>query len=98
MTKKKEEILRILKKLKEDIKIKYKVKSIGIFGSYINNEQTDDSDIDFLVEFEENADLFHYVGLTLFLEEQFNKKVDVISKPALKEELRKSILQEVIYE
>jgi len=98
MTKKKEEILRILKKLKEDIKIKYKVKSIGIFGSYINNEQTDDSDIDFLVEFEENADLFHYVGLILFLEEQFNKKVDVISKPALKEELRKSILQEVIYE
>lgn len=98
MTKKKEEILRILKKLKEDIKIKYKVKSIGIFGSYINNEQTDDSDIDFLVEFEENADLFHYVGLTLFLEEQFNKKVDVISKPALKEELRKKILQEVIYE
>ena len=98
MTKKKEEILRILKMLKEDIKIKYKVKSIGIFGSYINNEQTDDSDIDFLVEFEENADLFHYVGLTFFLEEQFNKKVDVISKPALKEELRKKILQEVIYE
>ncbi len=98
MTKKKEEILRILKKLKEDINIKYRVKSIGIFGSYINNEQTDDSDIDFLVEFEENADLFHYVGLTLFLEEQFNKKVDVISKPALKEELRKKILQEVIYE
>jgi len=98
MTKKKEEILRILKKLKEDIKIKYKVKSIGIFGSYINNEQTDDSDIDFLVEFEENADLFHYVGLTLFLEEQFNKKVDVVSKPALKEELRNNILQEVIYE
>jgi len=98
MTKKKEEILRILKMLKEEIKIKYRVKSIGIFGSYINNEQTDDSDIDFLVEFEENADLFHYVGLTLFLEEQFNKKVDVVSKPALKEELRKNILQEVIYE
>lgn len=98
MTKKKEEILRILKMLKEEIKIKYRVKSIGIFGSYINNEQTDDSDIDFLVEFEENADLFHYVGLTLFLEEQLNKKVDVVSKPALKEELRKNILQEVIYE
>jgi len=98
MTKKKEDILRILKMLKEEIKIEYKVKSIGIFGSYINNEQTDDSDIDFLVEFEENADLFHFVGLTLFLEEQFNKKVDVVSKPALKEELRNIILQEVIYE
>ena len=98
MTKKKQEILRILKMLKEEIKIKYKVKTIGIFGSYINNEQTDESDIDFLVEFEENADLFHYIGLSLFLEEKFNKKVDVISKPALKEELRKNILEEVIYD
>jgi len=98
MTKKKEEILRILKMLKEEIKIKFRVKSIGIFGSYINNEQTDDSDIDFLVEFDENADLFHFIGLSLFLEEQFNKKVDVVSKPALKEELRKNIIQEVIYE
>lgn len=94
----KQEILRILKMLKEEIKIKYKVKTIGIFGSYINNEQTDESDIDFLVEFEENADLFHYIGLSLFLEEKFNKKVDVISKPALKEELRKNILEEVIYD
>lgn len=98
MTNNKEEILRNLKMLKEEIKIKYRVKSIGIFGSYINNEQTDDSDIDFLVEFEENADLFHYIGLSLFLEERFSKKVDVVSKPALKEELRKNILQEVIYE
>ena len=98
MTNNKEEILRNLKMLKEEIKIKYRVKSIGIFGSYINNKQTDDSDIDFLVEFEENADLFHFIGLSLFLEERFNKKVDVVSKPALKEELRKNILQEVIYE
>ena len=98
MTNNKEEILRNLKMLKEEIKIKYRVKSIGIFGSYINNKQTDDSDIDFLVEFEENADLFHYIGLSLFLEQRFNKKVDVVSKPALKEELRKNILQEVIYE
>ena len=98
MTKNKEEILKTLKMLKEEIKIKYKVNSIGIFGSYINNEQTGDSDIDFLVEFEENADLFHSIGLSLFLEEQFNKKVDVVSKPALKEELRNIILQEVIYE
>jgi len=98
MIKSKKEILRTLKMLKEEIRIKYRVKSIGIFGSYISNEQTNSSDIDFLVEFEENADLFHYIGLSLFLEEQFNKKVDVVSKPALKEELRKNILQEVIYE
>lgn len=94
----KKQVLKKLKELKIEIKTNYKVKTIGLFGSYINDRQEDTSDIDLLVEFEDDADLFHYVGLSLFLEEYFNKKVDVISKPALKEELRENILQEVIYE
>ena len=97
MVKSKEEILTILKKLKNELKSNYKIKNIGLFGSYVNNKQKEASDIDILVEFEENADLFHYIGLSLFLEEYFNKKVDVISKFALKEELREHILQEAIY-
>jgi len=95
--KNKEEILSILKKLKNEIQSKYKVKNIGLFGSYINNMQKEKSDIDLLVEFEEDADLLHYMGLLLFLEENFNKKVDLVSKFALKEELREHILEEVIY-
>ena len=95
--KNKEEILSILKKLKNKIQSKYKVKNIGLFGSYINNMQKEKSDIDLLVEFEEDADLLHYMGLLLFLEENFNKKVDLVSKFALKEELREHILEEVIY-
>ena len=95
--KSKEEILSILKKLKNEIQSKYKVKNIGLFGSYINNMQKEKSDIDLLVEFEEDADLLHYMGLLLFLEENFNKKVDLVSKFALKEELREHILEEVIY-
>ena len=98
MVKNKEEILKILKKWKVEIKTNYKVKTIGLFGSYVDDKQKDTSDIDFLVEFEDDADLFHYIGLSLFLEEHFDKKVDVISKPTLKEELRDQILQEVIYE
>jgi len=97
MVKSKEEILTILKKLKNELKSKYKIKNIGLFGSYVNNKQKEASDIDILVEFEENADLIHYIGLSFFLEEHFNKKVDVISKFALKEELREHILQEAIY-
>ncbi len=94
----KEKILKQLKKLKEIIKENYKVKNIGLFGSYVNNVQKATSDIDFLVEFEKGADLIHYIGLSLYLEEIFKSKVDVISKPALKEELKEHILQEVIYE
>ena len=97
MVKDKEEIIIMLKKLKDEIKKKYKVKSIGLFGSYVNNKQKETSDIDFLIEFEDDADLFHYTGLSFFLEDHFNKKVDVISKPTLKKELREQILQEVIY-
>jgi len=93
----KEEILSILKNLKSEIKTKYRVKNLGLFGSYVKKEQQEASDIDILVEFEEDADLFHLIGLSLFLEENFNVKVDVVSKSALKEELRDNILQEVIY-
>ena len=64
----------------------------------MNNKQKANSDIDFLVEFEEDADLFHLVGLSRYLEEIFNTRVDVISKSSLKEDLKKHILEEVIYE
>ena len=94
----KEDILKKLKELKEGIKKNYRVKSIGIFGSYVNNKQKDTSDIDFLVEFEDDADLFHFIGLSRYLEEFFNTKVDVVSKPSLKKELKQQILQEVMYE
>jgi predicted nucleotidyltransferase len=98
MVKSKEEILDTLKDVKKELKIEYRVKTIGLFGSYVNNKQTATSDIDFLVEFENNADLFHFIGLSRYLEEIFNTKVDVISKPSLKEELKQDILEEVIYE
>lgn len=91
-------ILNILKEIKQEIKSKFKVKSIGLFGSYVKDLQKESSDIDFLVEFEKGADLFHYMDLILFLEEKFKRRVDVISKPALKENLRETILQEVLYE
>ena len=90
-------ILSTLKKLKTEIKTKYKVRNLGLFGSYVNEEQKETSDIDILAEFEEDADLFHYIGLSLFLEEYFNKKVDIVSKAAIKEEFREDILKEVIY-
>ena len=94
----KTQILTILKEVELEIKSEFKVKSIGLFGSYVRNSQKESSDIDFLVEFENGADLIHYIGLILYLEEKFNRKVDVISKPALKEDLRESIFHEVVYE
>lgn len=98
MKKSKDQILNTLKNLKYDLNQRYRVKTIGLFGSYVNKKQKSTSDIDFLVEFEEDADLFHLVGLSRYLEEIFNTRVDVISKPSLKEDLKQRILEEVIYE
>ena len=98
MLESKDQILNMLHKLKNEFVTNYRVKSIGLFGSYVKHKQNDLSDIDFLVEFEDDADLFHFIGLSRYLEEIFNTKVDVVSKSCLKEEIKQNILQEVIYE
>ncbi len=92
----KEDIVLTLKALKPEIAARYKAKEIGLFGSFVREEQSNISDIDVLVDFEEGADLFDLVGLALFLEEELQRKVDVVSKSALRVELRESVLREVV--
>ncbi|GAB6073198.1 nucleotidyltransferase [Venenivibrio stagnispumantis] len=75
---KKNEILNILQKNKEELK-KFGVKRIGIFGSAVRNELKKDSDIDFIVEFEENrGDMKDFIGVIEFLENLFNRNVEVL--------------------
>jgi hypothetical protein len=93
----KEEIVKRLRTLKVDLKKRFKVKKIGLFGSYVNESQKKESDIDILVEFENGADLFDLSGLSIFLEEIFKQKVDIVSKNALRSELKEIILDQVIY-
>jgi predicted nucleotidyltransferase len=85
-----------LREIKPRLVASYKAKEIGLFGSFARGEQDVNSDIDVLVEFEENADLFDLTGLTLYLEEELQRKVDVVPKRALRKELRESVLREVI--
>ena len=98
MKKNKDEILKTLKNIKNDINRRYRVKIIDLFGSFVNNRQKNTSDIDFLVEFEEDTDLFRLIGFSHHLEEIFHTRVDVISKPSQKKDLKQHILQEVKYE
>ncbi len=93
----KKEILTILTNLKTELKNRYKVKQLGLFGSYVSEENKEISDIDILVDFEEGADLFNFTGLSLFLEEKFKCKVDVVPRNALRKELKDNILKSVIY-
>ncbi len=94
---KKDDILRILGDVKEEAKQNYKAKIVGIFGSYARGNEGEKSDIDILVDFDENASLFDLVGLSLFLEEKLNCKVDVVPRRSLREEIKPYVLQEAIY-
>jgi predicted nucleotidyltransferase len=90
------EILKILDEVKEETK-KYKVERMGLFGSSVRGDQKPASDIDVLVRFREDADLFDLVGLAQFLEEKLGQKVDVVPETALRHELRESVLKQVAY-
>ena len=88
----KEEIKKIIRENKEILQ-KYKVKSISIFGSYVRGEQKEDSDIDLLVEFEE--DTYHsFINLIFSLENLFKKEVTVVSKGDLSPYIQPYVLKE----
>ena len=74
------EIKEILRRHKEILKKKYKVKSIAIFGSYARGEQKGTSDIDILVEFYKTPDLIEFVDLKYYLEDILGIKVDLVTK------------------
>ena len=86
-----------LKKLKPELKAKYNVKSIGIFGSYARQEANQDSDIDILVEFSDSIG-WEFVDLKNLLEEKLGKEVDLVTSEALKSEFKEEVLKEVIYQ
>ena len=94
-----EEIKEILKKHEGELREKYGVKEIGIFGSYIRGEATEESDLDILVSFEKDAkmDLLKFVELEYYLSELVGIKVDLVMKSALKPRIGKHILSEVVY-
>jgi hypothetical protein len=92
-----EEIKKLLGQYKQELKEKFKVKEIGIFGSTIREERRQTSDIDLLVDFKDEADLFDLIGLGLFLEEKLNQRVDVVPKRAIREEIKDRVLKEVVY-
>ena len=91
-----QDVITKLTELKPTIAARYKVKEISLFGSFVRGEQGTSSDIDLLAEFEYNADLFDLIGLALYLEEIFQRPVDVVPKQALRAELRESVLQQIV--
>ncbi|MFW6249151.1 MAG: nucleotidyltransferase family protein [Bacteroidota bacterium] len=77
---------------------KYGVKKIGLFGSFATGENTYNSDIDVLVDFETGKKTFdNYMDLKFFLEDKLKRKVDLVIEKNIKPELKKEILSSVKY-
>jgi predicted nucleotidyltransferase len=79
------------------LKKKYHVKKLGIFGSYVRDEQTPKSDLDILVEFEKNPSLLMFIELRDYLTDEIGIRVDLVTKNKLKPEIRDRVLEETIY-
>ncbi len=93
-----DEILDAIRKHRDTL-LEYKVREIGLFGSFVRGEQAKRSDIDFVVDFEEPS-IENYMGLSSFLESLFGRKVEILTPAGVdsirinhvKEEIKRSIV------
>ncbi|MDF0590011.1 nucleotidyltransferase family protein [Candidatus Methanocrinis natronophilus] len=91
-----EEILQILRDEMPDLSSRYKVRSLGIFGSYARGEADEVSDIDLLVDLEdESLSLMEFIALENHLSDLLGAKVDLVERSALKPAIGRRILEEV---
>jgi len=75
----------------------YYVKNIGIFGSYAKGYARKDSDIDILVDFYEVPDMFKFMELEYLLQNLLGRKVDLVTRKALKPLIKNYILRDTVY-
>ena len=85
-----------LKVVLPDLKNRYGVESLGVFGSYARGESKRSSDLDLLVEFSQAPTMFEFVRLERHLAAILGVKVDLVMKTALKPEIGKRIMAEVV--
>jgi predicted nucleotidyltransferase len=93
----KTEIIEIIKSNKPEIESRYGVQRLGLFGSFVKERQRKKSDVDILVTFNRDIDLFEFLDLREFLEKKLGTKVDLVMATALKPTIGKRILAEVEY-
>jgi len=93
-----EKIKKILEEQKDELRKKYEIKEIGIFGSYLRKEQKKNSDFDILVDFESNSriGLLKFIELENYLSDIIGIKIDLVMKNALKPRIGQHILREVV--
>ena len=97
MVQSKQDVLAILNKNLDRIRA-FGVRRLGLFGSFVRNQQSAESDVDVLVEFDANQKTFdNFMDLSFFLEEKLERHVEIVTTEALSPHIGPHILAEVEY-
>ena len=91
-----EEIFQTLRRCLPELRERYKVKSVGVFGSRVRGDQRARSDLDVLAEFSEPPSFFEFLDLQDHLSDLSGIKVDLVMKSALKPAIGQHILRELV--
>lgn len=93
----KEDIIRLIRESQAKL-IRLGIKSIGIFGSFVRGDASLSSDVDILVEFDSKKKTFdNFIDICFFLEDLFNRKVEVVTKESISPYIKPYILKEIEY-
>lgn len=91
-----DQLLNKLRELKPFLNQEYSVREIGLFGSYVKNKFTDESDVDLVVEFEKPVG-WKFFTLQHYLEEVLQKRIDLVTLDSIKSEFKSAIVKEIRY-
>ena len=90
------EVIEKLQQIKPYLQEKYAVKNVGLFGSFADGTHTENSDVDIMVEFEYPIG-WQFFTLEQYLEKTFNRKIDLVTVNALKEQIKPLVLSQIQY-
>jgi predicted nucleotidyltransferase len=79
-----------------EMRQEFGVKRLAIFGSVARNDARPDSDLDVLVDFADRPDFDSFMGLKLYIERLFGVRVDLVTRRALREEIRSNVEREMV--
>jgi predicted nucleotidyltransferase len=86
-----------LRDMRHELKERYHIRSIGIFGSYSREHQTEQSDLDLVVEFDHPIGMMAFVHLKNLISDRLTINVDLVTPEGLHPLIRDQIMHEVVY-
>jgi len=86
----------VLREHLPELRARYSVTTLGLFGSYVRGEQSPGSDLDLLVEFASPPDLLEFVALRRYVAELLGVNVDLVMRQALTPRLARRVIEDVV--